>query len=369
MNDIQEINCFVLSEEGGENMSASYRFLCMTIVESAIISIALLLIFCPVKIDAQSRASVGNGVNKIQGRVRFPSNSPAVSVRVRLESTNISNVLTVTDSEGMFYFNGLDAGQYTIIVEAGEDYEIFREVVDIDPPVNVSRTIYVPPSPRTFNVVADLRLKGTIKTKPGVINAALASVPKPALKEFKKALEAASRGETNLAIEKFNEAIKLHPPFFEAHAELGSLYLRTNQLDKAVQSLRTALGINDKNLNVRLNYGIVLLNKKEMIEAERELRMVVKGDETAATPHMYLGIALLGLKRIDEAESELLRAISLKDDEKLAQAHRFLGGIYWGKGNYLQAADSLEKYLKLAPKAADADKIRETVKMLRDKTK
>jgi Tfp pilus assembly protein PilF len=350
-------------------VAANNRFLRVTVLESGGAFIALLLIFGVAVVDGQGRASVvGNGVNKIQGRVRFPSNTPAISARVRLENPSISSVLTVTDSEGMFYFNGLGAGQFTIIVEAGDEYEVFREVVDIDAPVSVDRTVYIPPSPRTFNVLADLRPKGMMRNKPGVINASLAAVPKTALKEFKKALEAQSQGDTNLAIEKFNEAIKLHPPFFEAYAELGSLYLKTNQLDKAIQALRAAIGLNDKNSNVRLNYGIALLNKKEMTDAERELSEVIKADKTAAVAYMYRGIALLGLRRINEAETEFLQAISLKDDEKLAQAHRYLGGIYWGRQNYRQAADELEKYLKLAPKASDAEKIRETIKQLREKT-
>jgi Flp pilus assembly protein TadD len=348
-------------------MSANNRFMRLPVTEPAIALIALFLIFS-IAADGQGRASmVGNGVNKIQGRVRLPSNNPAISARVRLENPNIANVMSVTDREGMFYFNGLTAGQYTVIVEAGEDYEVFREVVEIDAPATTSRTVYIPPSPRTFNVMADLRLKGTIKNKPGVINAAFASIPKNALKAFEKGLEAASKGNAARAIEKFNEALALHPQFFEACAELGSIYLKTNQLDKATETLRKALELNGKNLNTRLNYGIALLNKKIMAEAERELREVVKGDETAATPRMYLGIALLGLKRTDEAESELLRAVSLKDDEKLALAHRYLGGIYWGKGHYRQAADELEKYLKLSPKVADAEKIQGIVKELRAK--
>ena len=352
-------------------MAANNHFLRVPVIESAVAFMALLLIFgAAVVADGQGRGStISGGVNKIQGRVRFPSNNPATSVRVRLENPSISSVLTVTDSEGMFYFSGLGAGQYTIIVEAGDDYEIFREVVDIDPPVSADRTIYIPPSPRTFNVMADLRPKGIFKNKPGVINASLAAVPKPALKEFKKGLEAEGRGETNLAIEKFIEAVRLHPPFFEAHAELGSLYLKTNQLDKALASLRRALELNDKNSNIRLNYGIALLNKKEMTEAEREFREVIKSDNTAVTAHMYLGIALLGLKRVEEAEAALLQAVALKDDEKMAQAHRYLGGIYWGKGDYVRAAEELEKYLKLAPKATDAAKIQETIKQLRERTK
>jgi Flp pilus assembly protein TadD len=106
-----------------------------------------------------------------------------------------------------------------------------------------------------------------------------------------------------------------------------------------------------------------------MTGAEREFREVIKGDNTSGTAHMYLGIALLGLKRVEEAEAVFLQAIALKDDEKMAQAHRYLGGIYWGKGDYMRAAEELEKYLKLAPKATDAVKIQETIKQLRERTK
>lgn len=349
-------------------MVVNNRFLRAHVAESVVAFIMLLLIFNAIA-DGQGRSPVGSGFHKIQGRVRFPSNSPAVAARVRLENTNSTTIMSITDSEGMFYFSGLDAGQYTVIVEAGDDYEIFREVVQIDPPVTTSRNIYVPPSPRTFNVLAELRPKATVKNKPGVINASLAATPKTALKEFKKALEAQNKGDTNLAIEKFNAAIKLHPQFFEAHAELGYLYLKIGQLDNSIVSFRKALELDGKNLNVRLNYGIALLNKKQMTEAEKELREVIKGDTKSATAHMYLGIALIGLKRVNEAETVFLQAISIKDDERLAQAHRYLGGIYWGKENYAQAADELEKYLKLTPKASDAEKIREIINQLREKTK
>ncbi len=106
-----------------------------------------------------------------------------------------------------------------------------------------------------------------------------------------------------------------------------------------------------------------------MYEAEKELEKAVLADESAAMPHMYLGIALLGLDYPEYAEKEFLKALSLKDDEKLAQAHRYLGGIYWRKGNYKQAIDELEKYLKFAPKAPDAEKVRATIEQLRAKLK
>ncbi len=104
-----------------------------------------------------------------------------------------------------------------------------------------------------------------------------------------------------------------------------------------------------------------------MFEAEKELEKAVLADEAAPIPHMYLGIALLGLNYPDYAEKEFLKATSSKDDERLAMAYRYLGGIYWKKGNYKQAVNELEKYLKFAPKALDAEKVRTIIKQLREK--
>jgi len=59
-------------------------------------------------------------------------------------------------------------------------------------------------------------------------------------------------------------------------------------------------------------------------------------------------------------------AIASGKDE-VAPAHRYLGGIYWGNKDYRRAADEFELYVKLAPKAADAAKIRDIIKDLRSK--
>jgi len=310
----------------------------------------------------RSRAGGTGGVHSIQGRVKFPSNRPATALRIRLESTNSTTLTAFTNSEGIFYFNSLEPSNYTVIIETGEEYLPIRESVYIDREI-VGKTA------RTFNVMFHLRPKGTPVTTTGVVSASLAKVPKSALEQFKKALEAKEKSDIKLAIEKFNEAVRLYPQFAEAYSELGALHLKSGDLKKAEEALRKTLQLNEKNASAQLNYGIVLLNQRKMYEAEKELEKAVLADENAATPHMYLGIALLGLNYPEYAEKEFLKSISLKDDEKIAQAHKYLGGIYWKKGNFRQAADELEKYVKLSPKASDAEKILATVKQLREKAK
>ncbi len=334
---------------------------------SGFLMITLFLLLFAVNGKAQgygdrTRAGGTGGVHSIQGRINFPSDRPATALRVRLESTNSTTLTTFSNSEGVFYFNGLSPSHYTLILETGDEYAPIREAVFIDREIVGGAT-------RTFNLIFHLRPKGTSLTNTGVISVSLAKAPKAALEQFKKALEAKEKSDVKLAIEKLNEAVRLYPQFAEAYNELGSLYLKSGDLKKAEEALRKTLQLNEKNSSAQLNYGIVLLNQRKMYEAEKELEKAVLADETVAAPHMYLGIALLGLDYPDYAEKEFLKAISLRDDEKIAQAHKYLGGIYWKKGNFKQAADELEKYVKSSPKASDAEKILATVKQLREKIK
>jgi len=334
---------------------------------SQFVTTVMLLLLLVIVTKAQgygdrTRGGGTGGVHSIQGRIHFPSDRPATSFLVKLESTNSTTLSTFSNSEGIFYFNSLEPNHYTLIVETGDKYVPVRETVFIDREI-------VGSTARTFNLMFYLRPKGTINNNTGVVNASLASVPKPALEKFKKAIAAIEKNDTKPAIENLNEAVKLYPQFAEAYSELGSLYLRNGELNKAEESLRKTLQLNEKNAKAQLNYGIVLLNQRKMYEAEKQLEKAVLADENAPIPHMYLGIALLGLNYPDYAEKEFLKAISLKDDEKLALAHRYLGGIYVKKGNYKQAVYELETYLKFAPRASDAEKIRAIIKESQEKIK
>jgi tetratricopeptide (TPR) repeat protein len=75
-------------------------------------------------------------------------------------------------------------------------------------------------------------------------------------------------------------------------------------------------------------------------------------------------MTLIKLRKYDEAQKELELAIS-NGGENLAMAHRYLGGLYQVAHKNKEAADELEKFLKLDPKAADAETIRGMIDKLR----
>jgi len=97
------------------------------------------------------------------------------------------------------------------------------------------------------------------------------------------------------------------------------------------------------------------------------LRDAVKRNDSAPTAHLYLGIVLTKLPNYPEAEKELRRAIDLAGAQ-MGLAHKYLGGIYWSKRDYSHAVDELETYLRLTPNAPDAERVRGTIKELRNKS-
>jgi hypothetical protein len=82
-----------------------------------------------------SRGDIGGtgGRQTIQGKLYFSGDKPAKpNFRVRLESTNSTTLVTITDGDGNFSFNGLGAGPYTITVEGNNEYESAVERLEID---------------------------------------------------------------------------------------------------------------------------------------------------------------------------------------------------------------------------------------------
>ena len=215
-----------------------------------------------------------------------------------------------------------------------------------------------------FTLQIRLKLKTASGFKPAVVNSEFANVPRHAMDLYKKALELAQGGNNKGAIEQLQQAVSEYSDFMLAFNELGVQYLRLGELEKANESLRSALKIAPDAFEPLLNHGIVLVRLNQFKEAEPELRKALKQREQSAIGHYYLGRTLAHLERYDEAEKELNSAITLGGDE-MKQAHRYLGAIYSIRGDRPHAIAEFETYLRLAPTAKDAELIRRTIQQLR----
>jgi Tfp pilus assembly protein PilF len=344
---------------------ASIFSLCFVV---ALLTLSTTLCFAQGSVDYGGNG----GRNTIQGRIYFPSGrrADAPGILVKLESLNTAPLSIFTDTSGAFAFKNLTAGTYAIVIEGGDDYEPTRETVYIDDPGSSSiRGRGVTSStPRTMTVPIYLMPRNRIPaSKVGVINAVLASAPKPAADLYRAALESSRAGDHKKAVEQLKSALAVYPQFSLALNELGVQYLFLAQPDDAAATLAEAVKLSPDETTPRLNYGIALLNQNKFAASEEQLRFVVGKNDSLATAHMYLGISLARQHKLDEAEKELLVSIA-KSSSDVALAHRYLGGVYWAKKDYQKAADQLELYLKLMPNAADAVRTREEIDKFRNKT-
>jgi Flp pilus assembly protein TadD len=334
--------------------------------------------------SAAARAQVGTddtgtgGKHVIQGRIVFPSGRRAdVRLKVRLLSTQSGELSVYADSNGYFSFRSLEAGSYAVVIEGGDDFETVRETVYIEP--DMTRMIpgsSSPPLSRPYTLQVYLQPKrrdGGEDSKAGVVSAALAGVPKPAVDLYNKAHEFERKGDNAKAASLLADALTQYPQFGLARQELGMLYLRSGQVDRAVEELKAAEKLMPDDPQVQFDYGLALLEKKNYAEAEKQFRRAAKKMSQSAQLHTYLGIVLIGQKggdpaaalaKLGEAERELQQAVKLGGDPA-GRAHYYLGGIYWSRHEYKKAIQELELYLKQSPNAPDAEQTRETIKMLR----
>src|SRR5215213_5694080 len=283
--------------------------------------------------SSRGLASSG-GNNMIQGRIHLPSGQAVTgkTVKISLESVNnFGNISTVADQDGTFRFTSLEAGAYTVVVDAGPEFEKARESVSIDRQTSGGG--------RSIQVTIQL---------------------------YPKVAAAARKNDPKAAVGFLNDAIAAHPNFPIALNELGTQYIILKQWDKAGETFETLLKLKPTDPAAHLDLGIAHFNQKKMEEAESHLRKALELKSGGPTAHYYLGLTLISLKRYDDAQREFEAAIA-NGGENLALAHRYLGGLYMTANKHQQADDELEKYLKLDPKAADADRIKGTIKDLRSK--
>lgn len=329
-----------------------------------LVFIAVLL--CALQTGAQAQGigahrgetSAGTGgTRSIQGHIISPTGRlPESRIRVTLNSSNSGSRSVIAGEDGVFIFNNLETGPYELTIDAGKEFELVRE------------SVYISVQP-TVNMPVYLRLKPES-------NPALAGVPKPAVDLYIKAQEAERKGEAEKAQALLADAVAQHPPFGLAHNDLAMLHLRTGALDKAFEEVKLAAKTLPDDPQVQFNYGLISLERKDYAEAEKQFRRSLKRMDKSAQGHMYLGVALMRLKAADaaemqrnqvEAERELQQSIKLGGDGA-ARAHYYLGGLYWARRDYKKAADELETYVKLSPKAPDAEQVKGTIKELRSKS-
>ena len=132
---------------------------------------------------------------------------------------------------------------------------------------------------------------------------------------------------------------------------LGNLYIDLGEPQKAMDSFRAAIRIDDLSYPAKVNLAILYTQLGRNAEAETLLREVVKAYPDLYDVHYSLGLLLAEEQKYAEAEVHLeLAARGLPDGSR---AHYNLGLLYDYLGKARQAEASLRRAVEIEPDNMD----------------
>lgn len=136
------------------------------------------------------------------------------------------------------------------------------------------------------------------------------------------------------AITHLGEAIDNFPDNPLYHYALGGLYMRTGDLQRALDGYRKASELRPNEPRARIGIGYALLSANHLDEASQELKAAIRAaddqPEVKATALAHLGVTQLAQSKVDEALQNLQNAAELNPEDPYVQTH--LGRAFMASG-------------------------------------
>jgi thioredoxin-like negative regulator of GroEL len=301
--------------------------------------------------------------NSISGHVSNDEHVPLADIRVELLDQLDSVIRTVkTDGSGLFVFRKLSDGTFQVRVQtSGTNYVSQTKRVDLARPHGFGAAF----EELDFILITDRKTSST--AKPGVVF--VQEVPEPARKQYQKGTELLEKSDKRQeAFVALKSAIDIFPQYFDALEMLGTEQVKDSQYEAAIPLLTKALEVNSRAYASCFALGVAQYNLKQFQPAIESFKRAVLLNEKSINANLWLGIALRQTNRPEEAEAYLKRADVLADS-KLPDAHWQLALLYNQLKRYKEAADELEKFLKVQPDARDAELIKKLIQRLREQSR
>ncbi|MFH1561631.1 MAG: tetratricopeptide repeat protein, partial [Patescibacteria group bacterium] len=133
------------------------------------------------------------------------------------------------------------------------------------------------------------------------------------------------REEFDKAIEEFKIAIELLPNYADAYHNLANIYWQTKQLDLAVESYQKAVEINPRLWQSYQNLAAIAYQQKDLPLTEKYLKQAVEANPSNPSLHYNLALVLREQNKLDEAKKEFQATINLDpNNQELKQQHQQL---------------------------------------------
>ena len=341
-------------------------------MRSIVATITLVLVFVAGAVNATAQ-----GANVLQGKVITPGGiQPTSPVRVKLTFNGRSMYETFTDLSGRFTFPGLQRGTYLLTAEGdGVNFETTSVQADISA---------FGPSGQTFT--QDIQLRPVVRKAippAGVVNAFTQDVPPEAKAAYDTGLKFVAEGKTEAGVENIQKAIKIFPKYFDAHLELGNIFLKAAQFNEAIAELDLAREINPNDERTYQSFGLLMMKQRNFPVAVAVFAEAARLNPANPTNAVMRATALIHQAAntsasapstedrthlLSRAEVAMNQAATLSEN-KLKPDSMTLALFYELKGDPERAAVELESYMKKTPQLKNAEPLQNEIKRLREKAR
>jgi TonB family protein len=172
---------------------------------------------------------------------------------------------------------------------------------------------------------------------------------------FYLGLSLSANNDIRNARKAYETAVKLRPDLVPAQVGLAYMLLLGNKLSEALRAAERTLTLDERSAEARYIIGSVQLKKGYYARALDEAEAALKINSTLAAAFILKSQALLALYMEETSPPGIREKLTDKDRFRYRRANVRLEG----------AAESLEQYLKLKPKAADVAVWRGQLEVLR----
>jgi tetratricopeptide (TPR) repeat protein len=182
--------------------------------------------------------------------------------------------------------------------------------------------------------------------------------PDKAKNEYQKALESYDQKKYANAEKHLAKAVEIYPQYATAWDLRGREQMRQQQDAEAIKSFQAAIAADEKFVGPYIKLAVLISAKSDWAEVVRLTDRALQLDPLSYPDAWFLnGAAHYNLKQYPEAERCAAKAIALDKEHRFPRSELLMGSLLQRQGNNAGAAEHFRNFLKLEPKAAEAQQI------------
>ena len=301
-------------------------------------------------VASTAQEDIGRG--RITGTVTDESGLPIEGALVVAQSTRSETKLEGrSDEKGRFAIAGLGTGNWQVTASMNGYQSANLEM-------NVRQLSQNPPISFTLKKLSDM---------------AAFAADKEALALFDQGNSLLNQGNYDEALRMFEGFAAKHPEIYQVHLNIGTCYLKKEELDKAESEFKLVLDKvmeahgdlkkdADASLRASTGLGEVSLRRGDFDAAQKYLAQAVDispQDEAAA---YNVGELLFLNQKIDEAIRYLELATQIKKD--WPKPYLKLGYVYLNKGDFAKALENFNTFISLDPENPEAAQVKSIIETI-----